>query len=127
MLLLQNNVLQLLYFANRNDHAIPLFIDANILPISFLYFKSVSYVMHDIHTNTAPSKIVNLFQQTSSIHTYNTRTSSKINMYIKKFNLQELRQAVRFLALNYGMRTRYNERYVRKKSFKRKSVSYLEY
>ena len=54
-------MLQLLYFANRNDHAIPLFIDANILPISSLYFKSLSYVMHDIHTNTAPSKIVNVF------------------------------------------------------------------
>ena len=98
-------MLQLLYFANRNDHAIPLFIDANILPISFLSLsKSVSYVMHDIHTNTAPSKIVNLFQQTSSIHTYNTRSSSKNNKYIKKFNLEKLRQAVRFLALNYGMR-----------------------
>ena len=68
------------------------FIDANILPISFLYFKSASYLMHDIHT--APSKIVNLFSQTSSIHEYNTRSSSKNNMYIKKFNLKKLRHAV---------------------------------
>ena len=30
------------FFASRNYHAIPLFIDANILPISFLYFKSIS-------------------------------------------------------------------------------------
>ena len=53
---------------NRNDHAIRLFIDANILPIFLLYFKSVSYLMHDIHINTSPSQIVNFFQKTSSIH-----------------------------------------------------------
>ena len=56
--------------------------------------RLVSYLMHDIHTNSAPSKMVNLFSQTSSIHAYNTRSSSKTNMYIKKFNLKKLRQAV---------------------------------
>ena len=51
--------------------------------------------MHDIHTNSAPSKIVNLFSQIlSSIHACNTRSSSKNNMYIKTFNLEKLRQAV---------------------------------
>ena len=91
----QKKVLRFIFFANRNVHAIPLFIDANILPISFLYFKSVSYLMHDIHTNSAPSKIVNLFSQIlSSIHACNTRSSSKNNMYIKTFNLEKLRQAV---------------------------------
>ena len=59
ILLLQKKVIRFIFFANRKVHAIPLFIDANILPISFLYFKSVSYLMHDIHTNSAPSKIVN--------------------------------------------------------------------
>ena len=43
ILLLQKKVLRFIFFANRNVHAIPFFIDANILPISFLYFKSVSY------------------------------------------------------------------------------------
>ena len=46
--------------------------------------------MHDIHANSAPSKIVNLFSQASSIHAYNTRSSSKNNMYMKKFNLEKL-------------------------------------
>ena len=58
------------------------------MPISFLYFKSASYLMYDIHTNTAPTKIVNLFQPTSSIHAYNTRSSSKNNMHTKKFTLR---------------------------------------
>ena len=81
-----------IFFSNSNVHAIPLFIDANILPISFLYFKSVSYLMHDIHINTSPTKIVNLFSQKSSLHAYYTRSSSKNDMYIKKFNLEKLRQ-----------------------------------
>jgi len=58
ILLLQKKVIRFIFFASRKVHAIPFFIDANILPISFLYFKSVSYLMHDIHTNSAPSKIV---------------------------------------------------------------------
>ena len=45
--------------------------------------------MHDIHTNSAPSKIVNLFSQASSIHAYNTRSSSKNDMYMKEFNLEK--------------------------------------
>ena len=61
ILSLQKKVIRFIFFANRNVHAIPPFIDANILPISFLCFKSVSYLMHDIHTNSAPLKIINLF------------------------------------------------------------------
>ena len=109
----------------RNFHAIPLSIDANILPISFLYFKSVSYLMHDVHTNSASSKIVNFFSPTSSIHAYNTRSYSKKFMYIKKFNLQKLRQVVP----NFGAKL-WNEipgriRDMSKKVFKRKFISVL--
>ena len=50
-----------------------------------LYFKSVSYLLHDIHTNSAPTKIVNLFSQISSIH---SRPSSKNDMYIKNLILK---------------------------------------
>ena len=52
--MLQKKVIRFIFFANTNVHAIPLFIDTNILPISFLYFKSVFYLMHDIHNNSAP-------------------------------------------------------------------------
>ena len=62
---------------------IPLFMDVNILPISRLYFKYV-FSMREIHINSAPSQIVNLFQQKGSIHAYNTRSSFKNNMYIKR-------------------------------------------
>jgi len=47
----------------------------------------------DIHTSTAPPNIGNLFQHISTVHAYHVRSSSKNNMYMKTFNLEELRQA----------------------------------
>ena len=78
-------------FYQQHVHAIPLFIDANILPISFLYFKSVSCLMHDIHTNTAPSKIVNLFSQTSSIHAYNSPLNFQSLLLVKNGHVVQFR------------------------------------
>ena len=81
--------------------------------------------MHDIHTNSAPSKIVNLFSQTSSIHEYNTRSSSKNNMYIKKFNLEKLRQAVPIFGAKVWNEIPGRMRDMSKKVFKRKLISVL--
>ena len=81
--------------------------------------------MHDIHTNTAPSKIVNLFSQTSSIHAYNTRSSSKNNMYVKKFNLEKLRQAVPIFGTKLWNEIPGRMRDMSKKVFKRKLISVL--
>ena len=95
------------------------------MPISFLYFKSVSYLMHDIHTNSAPSKIVNLFSQTSSIYAYNTRSYSKNNMYIKKINLEKLRQAVSIFGAKLWNEIPGRMRDLSKKLYKRKLISVL--
>ena len=67
ILILQRRALRLLYFAVWHDHAIPLFLKANVLPITFLYYESVSTLMHDIN-------ILYTFQKTSNIHAYNTRS-----------------------------------------------------
>ena len=125
ILLLQKKVTRFIFFTNRKVHAIPLFIDANILPIRFLYFKSVFYLMHDIHTNSAPSKIVNLFSQTLSIHEYNTRSSSKNNMYIKQFNLKKLRQAAPIFGAKVWNEIPGRMRDMSKKVIKRKLISVL--
>ena len=47
-----------------------------VLPITFLYYESVSALMHDINNNKAPVNKSNLFQKTSNIHSYNTRSST---------------------------------------------------
>ena len=49
ILILQKRALRLLYFADWHDHAIPLFLKANVLPIAFLYYESVSTLIHHIN------------------------------------------------------------------------------
>ena len=58
--ILQKRALRLIHFADRNEHAIPLFVKTNVLPLSFLYVQAVSNLMYDINTKQAPSNILNL-------------------------------------------------------------------
>ena len=78
----------MIFFADRHDHAIPFLVYANILPLSFLYYEYVSNFMYDINNNNAPLNILKLFQKTSSIHTYNTRSSTSGNFYVESTRLE---------------------------------------
>ena len=59
-----------MYFVDNKIHAIPLFLDAKILPASFLYYRSTAVLLHDIHTKLAPKYLVILFVNVSDVHTY---------------------------------------------------------
>ena len=72
ILIFQNRALRMIYFTDRLDHAISFFVDANILPLSFLCYVYLSNLMHHINNNNAPLNILKLFHKTSSIQTYNT-------------------------------------------------------
>ena len=62
ILVLQKRVLRLIYFADRRGDAIPLFVKAKILPVTFLYYyEVVSKLMFDVHNQSAPINIVKLF------------------------------------------------------------------
>ena len=88
ILLLQKRALRIINFSDRRDHTIPLFIDANVLPLNFLYYQTISNLMHDVHNNMVPSGILNLFQTTSSCHYYNTRASASGNFYVNSSDLE---------------------------------------
>ena len=64
-----NKILRLLYFADWHDHAIPLFLEANynVLPITFLYYESVSTLMYDIIDGKVSANTLNLFKKTSNL------------------------------------------------------------
>ena len=81
-------MLRLLYFAEWHDHAIPLFFEANVLPITFLYYESVSTLMHGINNGKALANMSDLFQKASNIHSYNTRSSTSGKVYVKYSRLQ---------------------------------------
>ena len=95
-----------MYFAKKNEHTIPLFIKAKLLPLNFLYYKTLSELMHDVSATYAPINIRNLFTKTSSVHCYNTRSSTSDNFYIKSSRLEIQKKKTPFqgLVLNYGMR-----------------------
>ena len=41
IILLQKRALRIINFSDRRDHALPLFIDANVLPLNFLYYQTI--------------------------------------------------------------------------------------
>ena len=85
-LILQKRALRLLYFTDWHEHAIPLFLEANVLPITFLYYEST--LTYDINNGKAPTNMLNLFQKTSNIHSYNTQSSTSGKFFVKSSRLE---------------------------------------
>ena len=69
ILFLQKRALHLIYLVETNDHAIPFFVNAKILPLQSLYHESVCTLMYDVNKNTALDNILKLFSRISSVHT----------------------------------------------------------
>jgi hypothetical protein len=78
---LQKRVLRFIHFSDKREHAIPFFVATNILPVNILFYENVLTLMHDVKNRAAPVNILNLFQNTSDIHSYNTRSSKSNNFY----------------------------------------------
>ena len=87
LLKLQKRALRFMYFSEQNQHSIPLFIDAGVLPLKFLYYEVLANLMFEISHRNAPSNIQDLFQDTSDIHSYNTRSSASNNFYTQSSRL----------------------------------------
>ena len=91
--ILQKRALPFIYSANRQDRAIPLLVNAKVLPLNFLSYESVLNLMHDIDERNAPINILNLFSRTSNSHHYSTRSSTSQNFLIKKSRLHVKKNA----------------------------------
>ena len=85
----------------RHDHAIPLFLEADVLPVTSLYYESVSILMHDISNDKAPANMLNLFQKTSNIYSYNTRSCTSGKFYVKSAAL-EIQMTKQFFPLSWS-------------------------
>ena len=59
-----------MYFRDKQQHAIPLFLKSNFLPIHMIYFEKTASLMYDISTNEAPSLIQQLFTRAGNVHGY---------------------------------------------------------
>ena len=87
LLKLQKRALRFIYFSERNQHAIPLFIDAGVLTLKFLYYELLANLMFEIRHRNVPGNIQDLFQDISDIHSYNTRSSVSNNFYTQSSRL----------------------------------------
>ena len=77
ILILQKRALRLSYFTDWHEHAIPLLLEANVLTITLMYDNC-----------KAPTNMLNLFQKTSNIHLYNTRSSTSGKFFVKRSRLE---------------------------------------
>jgi len=84
---LQKRALRFIYFSDHTEHAISLFIDAQIVSLKFVYYESIANLMFDVRHRIAPSNIQDLFQDVCNVHSYNTRSSVSNNFYTKPSRL----------------------------------------
>ena len=78
----------MIYFVHCRAQASPSLIDANVLPLTFLYYESVSNLMHDVNNNNTPLNILKFFQKLSVVHSYNTRSSTSEKFYVQSSRLE---------------------------------------
>ena len=77
-----------MYFTDKQQHAIPLFLKSNFLPIQMISFEKTASLMYDISTNDAPSLIQQLFTRAGNVHGYGTRSATSGNYYVKSSRLE---------------------------------------
>ena len=78
-----------MYFTDLRELAIPLFLDAEILSVSFMYYKTVASLMHDINSNNSPTNLSNLFRKKPQqfIQTH-ALSSTSYNLHVKTSKLK---------------------------------------
>ena len=57
LLKLQKRALRFIYFSERNQHTISLFIDVGALPLKFLYYETLANLKFEIRPSNAPGNI----------------------------------------------------------------------
>ena len=107
-------------FADRCDHAIPLFLRAKILPIHFLYYKLLAETMYDVNNDVIPSQLKDLFIPIAKIHSYTTRSSVPTTSVLKNQNLKLNENRFQELVQNCGMKYQLSSEHYQKPIFKRK-------
>ena len=60
LLILQKRALRFIFLSDRRDRAIPLFLNAHILPINFMHYKLLAETMHDVSNDLVPSNLKDL-------------------------------------------------------------------
>ena len=84
----------------------------------YFKFTGQTLALHDVSTASAPINIRNLFTKTSSVHSYNTRSSTSENFYIKASRLEIQKNAFSRMGAKLWNEIPSSLRELPKKSFK---------
>ena len=60
--------------------------------------------MHDINNDNDPANVLHLYQKTSNIHSYNTRSSTSGKFYVKSSRLEMKKNSFFWLGQSSGIR-----------------------
>jgi hypothetical protein len=71
-------------FSSFRAHSTPLFKHCEILKFVDLIYYQNALFMFDFHVGNLPAVFDNFFQNVSEVHNYNTRSSTKMFLYIPK-------------------------------------------
>ena len=111
--------LRLIYFAQKQTHAIPFFIETNMSPINILYFEEIAILMHNVVNNKVPKNLSKLFTNISEIHSYNTRASKSKKLYVERSRLNQQKRSFFRVAARLWNEIPKDVRNLPKKAFRR--------
>ena len=98
----QNHSARLIFFATaygeHTESALPLLNLLDILTVNNVYQFQILKFTHLWHKGLLPSSFSTYFRYASSIHNYNTRYSSRQNLYVKKVRTNTGKQTVQYAA-----------------------------
>ena len=81
---LQKKAVRIVNNAGYLDPTTPLFANFNILKLNDLYYHRLGIFMYKYTHNMLPQTFNHLFSLTSSVHSYETRSSSRGDLYVSK-------------------------------------------
>jgi len=78
---LQNNILRIMTFTKYRCHLTPLYKNLKILKMNDIYQFELAKFMHKFHHGKLPEIYKEYFQETSSVHSYQTRFANMENYF----------------------------------------------
>ena len=85
---LQKRAIRIISFANYRDHADPLFKNLNILKLTHIVELQNMLLVYDSLNSKLPSILNNVYKTIQSSHSYNTRNSIKLKLYLPEIETE---------------------------------------
>ena len=82
-----------MFFTKPMDHVIPFFQQMRSLTLTFLYFKHLSLLMHDVYHQAVPSSLRGMFRITTDVHNYRTRSASNQHYHVEYSRTEKMKKS----------------------------------